>query len=104
MAGKHEKDADWGVTQAVEHLPSKHKALSSNPSTGKKIKVQHYYSFGKCKLKTSMKNHYTPVQMAKTYKTEHTKYHPSNVKQGTLKKCQLCIHSRKKLNIHPPYI
>jgi hypothetical protein len=27
-----------GVTQVVEHLPSKHKALSSNPSIAKKKK------------------------------------------------------------------
>jgi hypothetical protein len=26
----------WGMTQMVELLPSKHKALSSNPSTVKK--------------------------------------------------------------------
>jgi hypothetical protein len=26
------------MSQAVEHLPSKHKALSSNPSSGKKKK------------------------------------------------------------------
>jgi hypothetical protein len=31
------------VTKVVEHLPSKHKALSSNPSTVKKKKKKSLY-------------------------------------------------------------
>jgi hypothetical protein len=30
-----------GMTQVVERLPSKHKALSSNPSTTKKAKIKY---------------------------------------------------------------
>jgi hypothetical protein len=30
------KQKDWGITQMAEHFPSKHKAVSSNPSTGKR--------------------------------------------------------------------
>jgi hypothetical protein len=32
------KDRTGGMTQVVEYLPSKHKALNSNPSTNKKKK------------------------------------------------------------------
>jgi hypothetical protein len=28
----------WGITQAVKHLPGKHKALSLNPTSSKKRK------------------------------------------------------------------
>jgi hypothetical protein len=33
----------WSMSQVVEHLPSKHKALSSNTSTVKKKKVNYKY-------------------------------------------------------------
>jgi hypothetical protein len=34
-----------GVVQMIEHLPTKHKALSSNPSTTKKIKNTSLFTF-----------------------------------------------------------
>jgi hypothetical protein len=40
----------WGVTQAIDHLPSKCKALSSNPNNAKKKPLilydQHYVEIG----------------------------------------------------------
>jgi hypothetical protein len=35
---EREREKDRGMAQVVEHLPSKHKALSSNTSSAKKRK------------------------------------------------------------------
>jgi hypothetical protein len=32
---------NWGVTQVIKHLPSKHKAPSSNPSIRKRERERH---------------------------------------------------------------
>jgi hypothetical protein len=48
------KKGDWGVTQVIEHLPSKHKALNSNHSIAKKKK--NYFKKGwMCGLSSSSK-------------------------------------------------
>jgi hypothetical protein len=42
------KEMGWagGVAQVIEHLPGKHEALSSNPSTTKKTKIKEAIEHG----------------------------------------------------------